>query len=197
MVKLTRIYTKGGDKGETSLGRGERVAKHDLRVEAYGTVDEANSVLGLARSAITRTALGGPPYHEADAMLARIQNDLFDLGADLCTPEGEAKRGEQALRIVASQVERLEHEIDTMNADLAPLKSFILPGGSEAAAWLHLARTVARRAERRMTQLAAEQPINPEAIKYINRLSDHLFVLARRLNDNGANDVLWVPGAGR
>ena len=197
MVKLTRIYTRGGDKGKTSLGRGERVAKHDPRVEAYGTVDEANSVLGLARSAITRTALGGPPYHEADAMLARIQNDLFDLGADLCTPEGEAKRGEQALRIVASQVERLEHEIDTMNADLAPLKSFILPGGSEAAAWLHLARTVARRAERRMTQLAAEQSINPEAIKYINRLSDHLFVLSRRLNDNGAADVLWVPGGAR
>ena len=197
MVTLTRIYTRGGDSGQTSLGRGERVAKHDLRVEAYGTVDEANSVIGLARSAITRTALGGAPYHEADAMLARIQNDLFDLGADLCTPEGEAKRGEQALRIVASQVERLEHEIDAMNADLEPLKSFILPGGSEAAAWLHLARTVARRAERRMTQLAAEQPINPEAIKYINRLSDHLFVLARRLNDNGANDVLWVPGGAR
>ena len=197
MVKLTRIYTKGGDGGKTSLGRGERVAKHDPRVEAYGTVDEANSVIGLARSAIGGTPLGGQHYAEADAMLARIQNDLFDLGADLCTPEGEAKRGEQALRIVASQVERLEHEIDAMNAELEPLKSFILPGGSEAAAWLHLARTVARRAERRMTQLAAEEPINPEAIKYINRLSDHLFVLARRLNDNGANDVLWVPGGGR
>jgi cob(I)alamin adenosyltransferase len=197
MVTLTRIYTRGGDSGQTSLGRGERVAKHDLRVEAYGTVDETNSVLGLARNAISGTPLGGPHYHEADAMLARIQNDLFDLGADLCTPEGEAKRGEQALRIVASQVERLEHEIDAMNAELEPLKSFILPGGSEAAAWLHLARTVARRAERRMTQLAAEQPINPEAIKYINRLSDHLFVLARRLNDNGANDVLWVPGGAR
>jgi len=197
MVTLTRIYTRGGDSGQTSLGRGERVAKHDLRVEAYGTVDEANSVIGLARSAIDRTPLGVPHHSQADAMLARIQNDLFDLGADLCTPEGEAKRGEQALRIVASQVERLEHEIDAMNAELEPLKSFILPGGSEAAAWLHLARTVARRAERRMTQLAAEQPTNPEAIKYINRLSDHLFVLARRLNDNGANDVLWVPGGGR
>ena len=197
MVTLTRIYTRGGDSGQTSLGRGERVAKHDHRVEAYGTVDEANSVIGLARGAIGGTALGGQHYAEADAMLARIQNDLFDLGADLCTPEGEAKRGEQALRIVASQVERLEHEIDAMNADLEPLKSFILPGGSEAAARLHLARTVARRAERRMTQLAAEQPVNPEAIKYINRLSDHLFVLARRLNDNGANDVLWVPGGGR
>ncbi len=197
MVTLTRIYTRGGDAGQTSLGRGERVAKHDSRVEAYGTVDEANSVVGLARSAISRMTLGGQPYAEADAMLARIQNDLFDLGADLCTPEGEARRGEQALRIVASQVERLEHEIDAMNAELEPLKSFILPGGSDAAAWLHLARTVARRAERRMTQLATEQPVNPEAIKYINRLSDHLFVLARRMNDNGANDVLWVPGGSR
>ncbi len=197
MVTLTRIYTRGGDAGETSLGRGERVAKHDLRVEAYGTVDEANSVIGLARTAIAGTPAGGPVNAEADAMLGRIQNDLFDLGADLCTPEGEAKRGEQALRIVASQVERLEREIDAMNAELAPLKSFILPGGSDAASWLHLARTVARRAERRMTQLAAEQPINPEAIKYINRLSDHLFVLGRRLNDNGANDVLWVPGGAR
>ena len=161
MVTLTRIYTRGGDSGQTSLGRGERVAKHDPRVEAYGTVDEANSVIGLARSAIARTPLGVPHHAQADAMLARIQNDLFDLGADLCTPEGEAKRGEQALRIVASQVERLEHEIDAMNAELEPLKSFILPGGSEAAAWLHLARTVARRAERRMTaarRRAADQP---------------------------------------
>src|SRR5580704_14901269 len=185
MVTLTRIYTRGGDAGQTSLGRGERVAKHDPRVEAYGMTDEANSVIGLARSAIALTVLGG------------IQNDLFDLGADLCTPEGQSKRGEQALRIMASQVERLEREIDAMNADLQPLNSFILPGGGEAAAWLHLARTVARRAERRMTRLAAEQPINPEAIKYINRLSDHLFVLARRLNDDGATDVLWVPGGTR
>jgi cob(I)alamin adenosyltransferase len=197
MVTLTRIYTRGGDAGQTSLGRGERVAKHDPRVEAYGTIDEANSVLGLARSAINRALLGGDRYHEADAMLARIQNDLFDLGADLCTPEGETKRGEAALRVVPSQVERLEREIDGMNADLQPLKSFVLPGGSEASAWLHLARTVVRRAERRMTQLAAEQPINPEAVKYANRLSDHLFVLARRLNDDGATDVLWVPGATR
>jgi cob(I)alamin adenosyltransferase len=197
MVALTRIYTRGGDAGQTSLGRGERVAKHDPRVEAYGTVDEANSVLGLARNAIGRALLGGERYHEADAMLGRIQNDLFDLGADLCTPEGESKRGEAALRVVASQVERLEREIDAMNADLEPLKSFVLPGGSEASAWLHLARTVVRRAERRMTQLAAEQPINAEAIKYANRLSDHLFVLARRLNDDGATDVLWVPGATR
>jgi cob(I)alamin adenosyltransferase len=196
-VNLTRIYTRGGDAGQTSLGRGERVAKHDIRVEAYGTTDEANSVIGLARNAIARAGVKDPRFGEADAMLSRIQNDLFDLGADLCTPEGKTKRDEQALRIVASQVERLEREIDAMNAELQPLKSFILPGGSEAASWLHLARTVARRAERCMTHLAAEQPINPEAVKYINRLSDHLFVLARRLNDNGAADVLWVPGGAR
>ncbi|WP_395713242.1 cob(I)yrinic acid a,c-diamide adenosyltransferase [Reyranella sp.] len=197
MVTLTRIYTRGGDAGQTSLGRGERVFKHDPRVEAYGTTDEANSVIGLARNAIARAASDDSRVAEADAMLGRIQNDLFDLGADLCTPEGQAKRGEGALRIVPSQVERLEREIDAMNAELTPLKSFILPGGSEASAWLHLARTVARRAERRMTRLAAEETINPEAIKYINRLSDHLFVLARRLNDNGASDVLWVPGGAR
>ena len=197
MVTLTRIYTRGGDAGQTSLGRGERVAKHDPRVEAYGTTDEANSVIGLTRSAIARTVLGGERFAEADAMLGRIQNDLFDLGADLCTPEGKTKRDEQALRVVPSQTERLEREIDTMNAELKPLGSFILPGGSEAASWLHLGRTVARRAERCMTALAARETINPEAIKYINRLSDHLFVLARRLNDNGASDVLWIPGATR
>jgi cob(I)alamin adenosyltransferase len=197
MVQLTRIYTRGGDAGETSLGRGERVAKHDPRVEAYGTTDEANSVIGLARSAIVRAGSGEARLAEADAMLGRIQNDLFDLGADLCTAEGKSRRGEGALRIVASQVERLEREIDAMNAELPPLASFILPGGSEAAAWLHLARTVVRRAERCMTRLAAEQAINPEAIKYVNRLSDHLFVLARRLNDNGTADVLWVPGSTR
>ncbi len=196
-VNLDRIYTRGGDAGQTSLGRGERVAKHDIRVEAYGTVDETNSVIGLARNAIARAGSADARMADADAMLGRIQNDLFDLGADLCTPEGKSKRGEGALRVVASQVERLESEIDAMNAELAPLKSFILPGGSEAASWLHLGRTVSRRAERCMTRLAAEQEINPEAIKYINRLSDHLFVLARRLNDNGAADVLWVPGAGR
>ena len=196
MVQLTRIYTKGGDAGKTSLGRGERVDKHDLRVEAYGTTDEANSILGLARQAIARAAADSR-LAEADAMLGRIQNDLFDLGADLCTPEGKTKRDEQALRIVPSQTERLEREIDAMNAELKPLSSFILPGGSEAASWLHLGRTVARRAERCMTALAAREAINPEAIKYINRLSDHLFVLARRLNDNGAADVLWVPGATR
>jgi cob(I)alamin adenosyltransferase len=195
MVKLTRIYTKGGDKGQTSLGRGERVAKHDARVEAYGTVDETNSVIGLARAIVDRTLKNDAHRRHVDDMLARIQNDLFDLGADLCTVK--AKRGQPALRIALSQTERLEREIDAMNAELGALTSFILPGGSEASAWLHLARTVARRAERRMTQLAARQTVNPEAIKYINRLSDHLFVLARQLNDNGASDVLWVPGGNR
>ena len=195
MVNLTRIYTKGGDKGETSLGRGERVVKHDPRVEAYGTVDEANSVIGLARATVERTLKNDGHRAHVDEMLKRIQNDLFDLGADLCTIE--AKQGSEALRVAASQTERLEHEIDAMNAELSPLTSFVLPGGSEASAWLHLARTVARRAERCMTALAAEQPVSPEAIRYINRLSDHLFVLARRLNDNGAADVLWVPGKGR
>ncbi len=197
MVKLTRIYTKGGDKGLTSLGRGGRVPKHDLRVEAYGTVDEANSTIGMARAVIARTVKKDRRRHEVEAMLARIQNDLFDLGADLCTVFGKDKKDRPALRIVPSQTERLEREIDAMNAELAPLTSFILPGGSEAAAHLHLARTVARRAERRMTALAAKQAVNPEAIKYINRLSDHLFVLGRRLNDNGAADVLWVPGGAR
>jgi cob(I)alamin adenosyltransferase len=195
MVKLTRIYTKGGDKGETSLGRGERVAKHDLRVEAYGTIDEANAVIGLARGAIERTVKTDVLRGHVDDMLKRIQNDLFDLGADLCTIEGKA--GEAALRILPSQTERLEKEIDAMNGELAPLTSFILPGGSEVAAWLHLARTVTRRAERCMTALAAAQPVSAEAIKYINRLSDHLFVLSRKLNDNGGSDVLWVPGANR
>ncbi len=197
MVKLTRIYTRGGDKGKTSLSRGERVAKHDQRVEAYGDVDETNSVIGLARSVIERAIKNDVRRRHADEMLARIQNDLFDLGADLATVMGKSKRGQPALRIVASQVTRLEREIDAMNGELSPLNSFILPGGSEVAALLHLARTVARRAERRMTALAAKKSVNPEAIKYINRLSDHLFVLARRLNDNGASDVLWVPGASR
>ena len=193
MVRLTRIYTRGGDKGETSLGDGSRVPKQSLRVEAYGTVDEANAALGLAR-----LHTGGDP--EADSMLARIQNDLFDLGADLCTPEnGRRKSAEPggALRIVASQVERLEREIDAMNAELQPLDSFILPGGSPVAAHLHLARTVTRRAERLICALAVVEKVNPEAVKYLNRLSDHLFVLGRRVNDNGAKDVLWRPGATR
>jgi cob(I)alamin adenosyltransferase len=187
MVRLTRIYTRGGDKGETSLGDGSRVAKQASRVEAYGTVDEANAAIGLAR------------LHadiESDAMLARIQNDLFDLGADLCTPE-DGSRAAGALRIVAAQVERLEREIDAMNAELLPLDSFILPGGTPAAAYLHLARTVTRRAERLVCALAAGEKVNPEAVKYLNRLSDHLFVLGRRVNDNGARDVLWQPGATR
>lgn len=189
MVRLTRIYTRGGDRGETSLGNGARVPKHDLRVAAYGTVDEANAVIGLARQ---HTRDDDP----ADSMLARIQNDLFDLGADLCTPE-QAEPKYPPLRILDAQVDRLEREIDSMNEALAPLTSFILPGGSPASAHLHLARTVVRRAERLMTELALHETVNPAAVKYANRLSDHLFVLSRRLNGNGASDVLWVPGANR
>ena len=191
MVRLTRIYTRGGDTGETSLGDGSRVPKQALRVDAYGTVDEANAAIGLAR--LDANA-------ETDAMLARIQNDLFDLGADLCTPENGQRKSAQpggALRIVAVQVERLEREIDAMNAELPPLDSFILPGGSPVAAYLHLARTVTRRAERLVCALAAAEPVNPEAVKYLNRLSDHLFVLGRRVNRNGARDVLWRPGLTR
>ena len=187
MVKLTRIYTRGGDKGKTSLGDGSRVPKQSLRVEAFGTVDEANAAIGLARLHISG---------DENAMLARIQNDLFDLGADLCTPES-GTRAAGALRIVAAQVKRLETEIDAMNAALAPLNSFVLPGGTPAAAFLHLARTVTRRAERLVCALAAAETVNPEAVKYLNRLSDHLFVLGRRLNGNGAQDVLWQPGATR
>ena len=192
MVQLTRIYTRGGDTGETSLGDGKRVPKHNARVAAYGTVDEANAVIGIARLHTAALGDGG----EADAMLGRIQNDLFDLGADLCTPE-DGRRAAGALRIVDNQVDRLEREIDAMNGTLQPLSSFILPGGSVAAAHLHLARTVVRRAERLMTELAATEPVNPAAIKYANRLSDHLFVLGRWLNDRGAKDVLWTPGANR
>ena len=187
MVKLTRIYTKGGDKGQTSLGDGARVAKHDGRVAAYGTVDEANAAIGLAR-----LHTGG----DLDAMLGRIQNDLFDLGADLCRPETADEKG-QALRVSAAQTERLEREIDAVNANMAPLNSFVLPGGTPAAAYLHLARTIARRAEREITALAERESLNPEAIRYINRLSDLLFVLARHANDDGAQDVLWQPGAHR
>jgi cob(I)alamin adenosyltransferase len=187
MVTLSKIYTRGGDKGETSLGSGDRVAKHSIRVAAYGTSDEANAVIGIARL----HAEGN-----ADAMLARIQNDLFDLGADLCTPEGGA-RSDGALRVTAAQVKRLETEIDAMNEVLEPLKSFILPGGTTAGAYLHLARTTVRRCERLMTELALIEPVNPEAIMYANRLSDHLFVLARHVNDDGRLDVLWVPGANR
>jgi cob(I)alamin adenosyltransferase len=192
MVTLNRIYTRGGDKGETSLGDGRRVAKHDARVEAFGTVDEANAAIGLARLYTGAAADGAA----VDAMLARVQNDLFDLGADLCTPE-DGRRSEGALRIAAAQVERLEREIDAMNAHLKPLSSFVLPGGTPLAAHLHQGRTVTRRAERLVTALAAREPVNPEAVKYLNRLSDHLFVLSRHVNDGGALDVLWVPGANR
>ena len=191
MVRLTRIYTRGGDKGETSLSDGMRVKKSALRVEAIGTVDEANSVIGLSRLQTGSHAQAGP-----DHMLARIQNDLFDLGADLSTPEGGGG-AKGPLRILASQVERLEHEIDAMNAELQPLDSFVLPGGTELAAALHLARTVVRRAERLAVALADKEMVNPEAIKYLNRLSDHLFVLARTSNDKGRSDVLWRPGANR
>lgn len=187
MVKLDRIYTRGGDKGLTSLSDGSRVPKHDARVAAYGTVDEANSILGLARL---------HTEGEVDAMLGRIQNDMFDVGADLATPIEEEPKY-PPLRVVPSQVERLEREIDAMNAEIAPLKSFILPGGAPAAAWLHLARTVVRRAERDVTALIETQEINPSALHYLNRLSDHLFVLARALNDNGRADILWVPGENR
>ena len=187
MVRLTRIYTRGGDKGETSLGDGARVAKAELRVEAYGTVDEANACIGLARLHATG---------EADAMLGRIQNDLFDLGADLCTPEAPAPK-HPPLRIAQAQVDRLEREIDAMNAKLKPLDSFVLPGGTPGGAYLHVARTVTRRAERLIAALAARETINALALAYANRLSDHLFVLSRHVNDDGAKDVLWVPGKNR
>ena len=187
MVTLTRIYTRGGDQGRTSLGDGTRVAKHTARVAAYGTVDEANAAIGMARLHTTGAA---------DAMLARIQNDLFDLGADLCRP-GSDFESDTALRIRENQVERLEREIDGMNAELQPLTSFVLPGGTPAAACLHLARTVTRRGERLVVELAEAETVNPAAIRYLNRLSDHLFVMSRWLNDKGAADVLWVPGANR
>ena len=192
MVKLTRIYTGGGDKGETSLSDGSRVTKHDLRVETYGTVDEANAVIGLARAEIARSGEGA----DMDPLLGRIQNDLFDMGADLCTPEG-ARPGVEPLRISAAQVARLEQEIDAANAALAPLNSFVLPGGTMLAAHLHLARTVVRRAERLITRLAERDTINADAVIYLNRLSDLMFVLARAANDNGAHDVLWVRGENR
>lgn len=188
MVKLTKIYTRGGDQGETSLGTGERVPKYAMRVETYGTVDEANAAIGLARL---------HTEGEADAMLSRIQNDMFDLGADLCTPETGGEKAHGALRIVPAQVDRLEAEIDGMNERLAPLTSFILPGGSAAAAHLHTARTIVRRAERLMVDLAGQEPVNEAAVRYINRLSDHLFVLARHCNGDGKADVLWVPGQNR
>jgi len=190
MVVLNKIYTRTGDAGETALGNGVRVAKHSARVAAYGTVDETNATVGLAR-------LHGDG--EMDAALARIQNDLFDLGADLCRPEmaKDAEAEYPPLRVTPAQVERLEAEIDTMNADLAPLRSFVLPGGSALAAHLHLCRTVSRRAERLCVELAASEEVNPAAVKYLNRLSDWCFVASRVANGNGAEDVLWVPGANR
>ncbi|HEX3667116.1 MAG TPA: cob(I)yrinic acid a,c-diamide adenosyltransferase [Rhizomicrobium sp.] len=187
MVVLNRIYTKTGDKGETALGDGTRLPKHALRIASYGTVDEANAAIGVARL----HAEG-----ELDAMLARIQNDLFDLGADLCIPDA-SRRSAGALRITDPQVERLEREIDAMNESLAPLTSFVLPGGTPVAAYLHLARTIVRRAERIVTELATQEPVGAAALKYVNRLSDHLFVASRYANDKGAKDVLWLPGANR
>lgn len=190
MVVLNKIYTKTGDHGETALGNGARVAKHALRVTAYGTSDELNSFLGVARL----HASG-----EMDEALARIQNDLFDLGADMCTPDmhKDAEREYPPLRMASEQVRRLESEIDAMNAKLEPLRSFILPGGSALAAQLHVCRTVARRAERLTVELATMETVNPEAVKYLNRLSDWFFVAARIANNDGKDDVLWVPGANR
>jgi cob(I)alamin adenosyltransferase len=191
MVVLNKIYTRTGDAGLTALGIGERVPKHSPRIAAYGTVDEANAFIGLAR-----LQLAAEP--KLDVMLARVQNDLFDLGADLAVPEkGESDK--QRLRVVGSQVDRLEADIDKLNAALTPLKSFVLPGGSPAAAHLHLARTVCRRAERHVVELATrkDERVGAPAIQYLNRLSDLLFVAARYVNGRGARDVLWVPGANR
>ena len=193
MVKLNKIYTRTGDDGTTGLVSGERRSKADARLKAVGTVDETNSCIGLVRLHTAKT------HPEIDAMLARIQNDLFDLGADLATPDDGKPLGYEPLRIVASQTLRLEADIDALNAKLEPLRSFILPGGSPAAATLHLARTVARRAERCMVALAAKprEHVSPEGLKYINRVSDFLFVAGRAVNDNGNADVLWVPGKNR
>lgn len=194
MVVLNRIYTRTGDDGTTALGTGERRKKHDLRIAAYGTIDELNACLGIARLHTKGAA-------EVDAMLARIQNDLFDLGADLCTPEqGKGKGpGGARLAVTDAQVTRLEQEIDALNADLGALRSFVLPGGTPAAAYLHLARTVCRRGERLMVELADRpgEEVSAAALKYVNRLSDFLFVAGRFLNRKGADDVLWVPGQNR
>ena len=192
MVVLNRIYTRTGDDGSTALGSGERRPKYDLRVAAYGTVDETNAAIGIAR-----LHLAAEP--DVDAILARVQNDLFDLGADLAVPENAGAGDRQRLRVVERQVDRLEADIDKLNAALAPLKSFVLPGGAPAAARLHLARTVCRRAERLVVELAArkDERVGAAAIRYLNRLSDLLFVAARYVNDRGARDVLWIPGAHR
>ena len=184
-MKLNKIYTRTGDDGQTVLVNGQRVAKHAKRPVAFGEVDELNSVLGITRNFADNT--------DIDDMLARIQNDLFDLGADLATPEMDDNV--PCLRITEKQVKRIEHEIDALNENLSDLSSFILPGGSSLSSWLHFARTVARRTEREIAALSAEEPINKFAMHFINRLSDHLFVLARVANQKGKNDVLWVPGA--
>ena len=193
MVKLNKIYTRTGDDGTTGLGTGERRLKSDLRVDAYGTVDEANACIGMAR---VHTAANHPAI---DAMLSRIQNDLFDLGADLAVPDDGKPLGYEPLRIVAAQTDRVEKDIDLLNKHLQPLKSFVLNGGTPAAAALHLARTVTRRAERLMVALAQDpgEHVNRDGLKYINRVSDFLFVAARAVNDNGNADVLWVPGKNR
>ncbi len=190
MVTLNRIYTRTGDNGTSALGSGERRAKYDLRFAAYGTVDETNAAIGVVRLHLA-------DFPALDAALGRIQNDLYDLGADLAVPEREGKA--PRLRVLPTQVERLEREIDGLNASLAPLTSFILPGGSPAAAYLHVARTVCRRAERVMVELAAQanERVSPPALHYINRLSDFLFVACRSVNDNGGRDVLWAPGQNR
>lgn len=191
MVKLNKIYTRTGDDGTTGLVAGPRRKKHDLRVESYGEVDEANSCVGLVRQHLA-------DFPALDRMLVRIQNDLFDLGADLATPDTGKKLDYEPLRIVQAQVDRLEGEIDRLNADLEPLRSFVLPGGTEAAAALHLARTVARRAERRIVALQdSGEAVSGAAVAYINRLSDFLFVAARWVNDKGRSDILWVPGQNR
>jgi len=192
MVALNRIYTRSGDDGSTALGSGERRAKYDLRVAAYGTVDEVNAAIGIAR----RHAATDP---ELDAMLARIQNDLFDVGADLCLPDKGRGPGGARLDVTEAQVEWLERQIDRLNTELKPLRSFVLPGGSAAAADLHLARTVCRRAERLIAELKDKpgESVTPAVLKYVNRLSDFLFVAARFSNDKGAADVLWVPGQNR
>ena len=193
MVKLNKIYTRTGDDGTTGLGTGERVRKDSLRVEAYGTVDETNAAIGMARVHL----LGVDA--KIDAMLVRIQNDLFDLGADLCVPDRGKKLGYEPLRITAAQTARLEREIDELNGELKPLNSFVLPGGSAGAAALHVARTVARRAERLIVELQAQpdEPVSAPAISYVNRLSDFLFVASRWVNDKGHKDVLWIPGQNR
>lgn len=191
MVVLNKIYTKTGDNGTTALGSGERRPKYDLRIEAYGTVDETNSVVGLVRLAL------GDADPQVDAILSRIQNDLFDLGADLATPETGEPLGYEPLRITDQQVTAIEEAIDLLNADLKPLRSFVLPGGTPAATYLHLARTVSRRAERLMVELASRETVNPAATRYMNRLSDFFFVASRYLNDKGTLDVLWVPGKNR